>query len=100
MKMMLPDVIGHKNQSQHSAPSMFMSRFIQTDYHAGQIFISHRPSNRFKLHKITFLRCSSNAPRPNKCHDKLSTLTAEYWNDPTVKRKGKQNTDMQKKGSH
>src|SRR6218665_1015212 len=26
-----------------SSPSMFMSRFIPTDYHAGQIFIPHRP---------------------------------------------------------
>jgi len=34
MKMMLPDVIGHENQSTLSAPSMFMSRFIRTDFHA------------------------------------------------------------------
>src|SRR6218665_2260733 len=46
MKMMPPDVnhvIGHKNQSQHyQQPLMFMSRFIRTEKHAGQIFIPHR----------------------------------------------------------
>src|SRR6218665_243693 len=29
-----------------SAPSMFMSRFIRTDYHAEQIFIPHWPTTR------------------------------------------------------
>src|SRR6218665_992152 len=28
--------------SLNTAPSMFMSRFIRTDYHTGQIFIPHR----------------------------------------------------------
>jgi len=35
MKMMLPDVISHENQSQHChGPSMFMFSVIRTDYHA------------------------------------------------------------------
>src|SRR6218665_2003434 len=43
MKMMLPDVIGQENQSQHCpGPSMFMFSVIRTDYHAVAIFIPHR----------------------------------------------------------
>jgi len=43
MKMMLPDIIGHNEPiTTLSASSMFMSIFIRTDYHAGQIFIPHR----------------------------------------------------------
>src|SRR6218665_2926013 len=41
MKMMLPDFDHWSREpiTTLSAPSMFMSRFIRTDYHAGQIFI-------------------------------------------------------------
>src|SRR6218665_3491304 len=43
MKMILPDVIGQENQSQHCpGPSMFIFIVIQTNYQAVALFIPHR----------------------------------------------------------
>jgi len=80
MKIMLPDIICHENQSQHyQHHRCFMPRLIRTDYHAGQIFIPHRPSLFFKANEINicFIRWNGQLPQLSLTQKWLTHAT--WW---------------------